>query len=468
MGSISTEPMECAYPSGMRQFRPEMLLFFIGLMVSWRGSLPLLEPEESRYAEIPRQMLEASSFVVPVLDGQAYLDKPPLLYWLVMLSYSVFGVSVFSARIVPTAIAAAIVPLVYRWGRHLGGGTAGWMAAAIILTIPDAVYRTPMLTMNGLLALTTTAAAAFGQMAFRSPSIDLRWGFASAVACGLGVLAKGPVAVILVSPLAVLFLSQRTPWRTAVVATIAYAGIVTAVAGPWFALVAAREPDFVRYFFWQHHVERTLHPFDHVKPCWFYLPQVVVGMLPWWPLCLAGLRYRCSSSAMPLLFAFFALAFFSFAGSKRPVYLVPMEPPLAVGLGVIAARVLTPRQRGIIVGMMAVGLALALVFWLPGYHRRFSIDDLFIPTDSLPLLIHAHAWPAAEFHRHEQLRYLDDAALAGLPEPRPDHSLGILTTPAQLSRVEQILRAKPGSIRICKNDVAAIVIWTSPTNSDHS
>jgi 4-amino-4-deoxy-L-arabinose transferase-like glycosyltransferase len=100
--------------------RPECLLLILGFIVNMRGTLPLLEPEESRYAEIPRQMLESGTFIVPLLDGQSYLDKPPLFYWLVMLSYSIFGDSVWSARIVPSLIAALIVPVVYRWARHLG------------------------------------------------------------------------------------------------------------------------------------------------------------------------------------------------------------------------------------------------------------------------------------------------------------------------------------------------------------
>ena len=70
------------------------VLFFGGV------SYPLLEPEETRYAEIPRQMLAEGRFIVPVLHGQPYYDKPPLLYWLVMASYSLFGVHDWAARLV--------------------------------------------------------------------------------------------------------------------------------------------------------------------------------------------------------------------------------------------------------------------------------------------------------------------------------------------------------------------------------
>ena len=437
----------------------------LGFIVNMRGTLPLLEPEESRYAEIPRQMLESGTFIVPLLDGQSYLDKPPLFYWLVMLSYSIFGDSVWSARIVPSLIAALIVPVVYRWARHLGGASAGLMAAAIWLTMPDAVYRTPMLTMNGLLALATTAAAAFGQFAIRTRRIDWRWGTASALACALGVLAKGPVAIVLVSPLLLPLVTHRASWRAAFGAIAIYASLVVLVAGPWFAIVSAREPDFLRYFFWKHHVERTLTPFDHFKPFWFYLPQLLLGSLPWWPLAFAGIRRRFPAAFFPLLMATFAMAFFSFAGSKRPIYLTPVYPPLAVGLGLIAVKVLSVRLRLAIVFAMAIGQALFFLLWLPGYHHRFSLDDLISPERSLHLVAHAHAWPAAEFRRHERLDYLSDDALDQLAEPTPGHSCGILTSPSQLSHVVRILAAKNGQFTIRKNEVSALVIW-SPAKSE--
>src|SRR5262249_28517147 len=81
---------------------------------------PLQEPEETRYAEIPRQMLAQGSWLVPVLHGQAYYDKPPLLYWLVMASYRIFGVHDWSARLVSSGIGFLGIAVVYGWGRAVG------------------------------------------------------------------------------------------------------------------------------------------------------------------------------------------------------------------------------------------------------------------------------------------------------------------------------------------------------------
>src|SRR5438105_6640263 len=87
-----------------------LLLLVSSLLFFCRLRTPLLEPEEARYAEIPRQMLHADRWVVPVLNGQDYLDKPPLFYWPVMGSYRVFGVHDWSARLVAGVIAVLTVP----------------------------------------------------------------------------------------------------------------------------------------------------------------------------------------------------------------------------------------------------------------------------------------------------------------------------------------------------------------------
>src|SRR5262249_14413049 len=108
------------------------LVLVAALLFFTRLTCPLLEPDEARYAEIPRQMLAEGRLVVPVLHGQAYWDKPPLLYWLVMGSYRVFGVHDWAARLVPCGAAFLCVLLTYGWGRRSLGPRAG-LAGALVL-----------------------------------------------------------------------------------------------------------------------------------------------------------------------------------------------------------------------------------------------------------------------------------------------------------------------------------------------
>src|SRR6476620_1423023 len=92
------------------------VVFVAAVLIVPRLPLPLLEPEEARYAEIPRQMLAHDRFLVPVRDGQDYLDKPPLFYWMVMASYRVLGVSVTAARLPAVVCAWLTLVVVLIWG----------------------------------------------------------------------------------------------------------------------------------------------------------------------------------------------------------------------------------------------------------------------------------------------------------------------------------------------------------------
>src|SRR5262249_41020720 len=110
------------------------LVLAAGLLFFARLDCPLQEPEETLYAEIPRQMLAADRLLVPVRHGQDYYDKPPLLYWLVMGAYGLCGVHDWAARLVPSAAAFLCVLVTYAWGKRAVGPRAA-LAGALILCL---------------------------------------------------------------------------------------------------------------------------------------------------------------------------------------------------------------------------------------------------------------------------------------------------------------------------------------------
>src|SRR5262249_61460083 len=130
----------------------------------WRGW------EGVRYAELPRQMLAADRWVVRVLHGQDYLDKPPLFYWLVMGGYRLFGVHEWAARLVAGLVGVLTVAVVYSWSRRVLGPGAGLAAALVLCLCPGVGYRGPGVALNGLLGLFTTAALPAGAIALRTPA----------------------------------------------------------------------------------------------------------------------------------------------------------------------------------------------------------------------------------------------------------------------------------------------------------
>lgn len=349
-----TKNEECRMQNGTAAFpfcilHSAFLLLMAAVLCFCRLQSPLLEPEEARYAEIPRQMLESNRWIVPTLHGQDYLDKPPLFYWLVMGSYSLFGVEDWAARLAAGLIAWLTVAVTYWWGHRALGPRAGLCAAMILALMPEYVYRGRMLTPNGLLALCTTIALAAGHIARLGPQLNRTFWLIAGIATGLGFLTKGPVALALVIPPLAL-----VGWLDRRLARVGWwwCGFVAAalvVSAPWFIAVSLSNPEFAGYFFWFHNIVRFTAPFDHAKPVWTYLPQLALGLLPWGILLLpliAWLRQRNARRPAALGFALMAcvwgLVFFSLSGSKRPVYLVPLLPPIALALGCMLDR-LMPR-----------------------------------------------------------------------------------------------------------------------------
>src|SRR5262249_4416789 len=155
-----------------------------------------------------------------------------------MASYRVFGVHDWAARLVPALVAVATVLLVFAWGSRAAGRWAGFLAALVLCLTPRFVYLGRMVTLDGLLCLWVTAALAAAHAAVAGPGFRRRWWVVSALACGLGVLTKGPVALVLVGvPVVLCRTVDRRACRPGLAAWLAYLALAGAVAAPWYLAV---------------------------------------------------------------------------------------------------------------------------------------------------------------------------------------------------------------------------------------
>jgi 4-amino-4-deoxy-L-arabinose transferase-like glycosyltransferase len=330
----------------LERFAPILPLAVAALLFFSRLHCPLLEPDEVRYAEIPREMLAAGHVLVPELHGEPYYHKPPLLYWLVMAADSACGVHDWAARLVPASCALLTVLLTYLWGRFTVGGRPAFAGALVLALSVRFVYLGRMLTMDGLLCLCVIAALAAAHGATREgPRLRRAAWLLSALACGLGILTKGPVALALVMPPVLCFqlLTTRAVWPRPA-AWAAYVAVALAVAAPWYVALCLHDPAFAREFFWTHNVVRYVAPLDHQKPFWYYVPDLLLGMMPWSLLLLplaailasrSVVVARCRPPALGLflLDAVWCVGFYSTAGCKRPGYVLPAMPPLSLAIG---------------------------------------------------------------------------------------------------------------------------------------
>ena len=327
--------------------RRTLFLFFLAvglLYFSALGTIPLLEPDEGRYAEIPREMLASGDFVTPRLNGVAYLEKPPLYYWGTAASLRIFGETEFGARGFTAAVSVAGILLTYWMGAALAGWRTG-LYSAIVLSTSLYYYVIGRLHAIDMTLAVLLAFSIFPGYLYHSGKSRRRsFLVLSYAAAGLAFLTKGLVGVVF--PLAVLVLWLIFAGRVREAAK-AFSppgiGLFLAVVLPWLVLVQGENPDFLWFFFIHEQFLRyTTKVHHHAGPFWYFLPVLLGGFLPW----VAFLRRVVISSRgtgeafLPredlvflLSWALFIFLFFSFSGSKLVTYIAPVFFPLAVLFG---------------------------------------------------------------------------------------------------------------------------------------
>ena len=294
----------------------------LGLLALWLLASawlrPLLLPDEARYGEVAREML-AGDRLVPLLNGLPFFHKPPLTYWVDMAGMALLGVSPFTARLGPLLgawLMGAALWLALR--RRHGPETAG-TGLLVLATCPffyiGAQYANHDMLVAGTLAvaLLCLARALEGgtpplrpadadrrrpALDRRWPAVDRRWLVAGWAACGLAVLAKGLIGIVLPALVIGPWLLAQRRWRD-LLALLHPLGLVVfvLVALPWYGLMQWRYPGFFDYFIVEQHFRRFAQTgFNNQQRWWFYLLVLPALTLPW-----AGWAWPAAKRAAALL-----------------------------------------------------------------------------------------------------------------------------------------------------------------------
>jgi 4-amino-4-deoxy-L-arabinose transferase-like glycosyltransferase len=317
------------------------------------GRSALSNPDEGRYAEIPREMLAADDYVTPRLNGVVYFEKPPLTYWLVAGALQLFGPGETAARATPALFGLLGVVLLYAAVRRTDGRNAAWWAALVLATSLLYFAHARILLVDMVVSVLLSAVLFCFFLGVREPAGPRRrrlfLGLYAAAA--LATLAKGLIGFLLPGAVMFLWLLLFNQWRRLRPLHL-FTGlpVFAAIAVPWHLLVAQRNPPWAWFYFVHEHWLRfTTTTHGRHEPWWFFLPIVILGLFPWAGFLGAGLRRataggwaRRESQAeawFPVLWAGFILLFFSASQSKLVPYVLPVFPPLAWLIGrAIAAR----------------------------------------------------------------------------------------------------------------------------------
>jgi len=303
------------------------------------GSYPLFDDNEGLYASVARNMLSSGQFIVPHLNGVPYLEKPPMLYWLMAGSMSIFGINEWAVRLIPALMFFATAAMMQRFlTRHTKSETAGFAAAIMMVT------SLPLLAMGRMILcdMTMTCFLSAALMQFydwytsaRKNHLLAFWAFLA-----LAVLSKGFVAVILAGgSIGVFLLWQRATFNEAR-KIVSLPGILLffIITAPWHIAAALQEPGFAWFYFINEHLYRFLNirePHDYYTgPLWYYLPRVLGYLVPWafcvWLFAAKDAAASTHVAAKRLLWSWlcFSLLFFSVSGGKANYYMIAGAPAL--------------------------------------------------------------------------------------------------------------------------------------------
>ncbi|MBP5530881.1 MAG: phospholipid carrier-dependent glycosyltransferase, partial [Lentisphaeria bacterium] len=326
----------------LRRFYPLLpALFFVVVYLLPLGFRTMIRPDEFRYAEIPREMLESGAWMRPRLDGVKYFEKPTLGYQLIALSMKVFGKNRFAVRLpsaLGTLIAAAMIWLILRREsreRFWPGAAAGmYLASALVLgTGTFAVLDAPFAG-----AVTVSIGAVY--LACRSPrrAECALYLAAAGAAAAVAFMLNGFLAFILPGMVAAAFLIWSREWKKLFVFPWLPLAIVLLIAIPWALAQHRADPDFWRYFFVEEHWKRfTSGTYDRkAQPFWYFFPVLLGGVMPAGLLWFAG-AVGCTKEwfkrpFVRFMICWFALPFLLFSASKCKLgtYILPCFPPLAL------------------------------------------------------------------------------------------------------------------------------------------
>ncbi|MEZ6065818.1 MAG: glycosyltransferase family 39 protein [Planctomycetaceae bacterium] len=250
-----------------------------------------------------------------------------------------FGFEDWAARLIPTFAGLVTILATYLYGTRALGHQASRLGTNVLILSLGFLYCSRFLVLDGLLTMFVTLSLYCAHLSIADRRFHRGYWAGAAVTCGLGLLTKGPVAMVLLLPplVAYAWISDRLRLLT-FRRWVGFLAIVAVIAGPWFAVLLSRNPEFARHFFWDHNIRRFFAGSFHERPIWYYVPVLFLGGMPWALLMipLAGFLFRrgeADRSQRPealgflLLAASWCVAFFSISKGSYPVH--PARRPAA-------------------------------------------------------------------------------------------------------------------------------------------
>jgi len=455
---------------------------FVLLYIIPLGVRPMVIPDEFRYAEIPREMLETGDWVVPHLDGLRYFEKPVLGYWLNAIGIAMFGENAFAIRFF-SALAAGIsaVILFFLARKYAGGYRMGIFAVVVFLTSSEVFSVGTISVLDSMFSMFLTAAMALFFFAHMEdvPRKRICLLVLSGISCGLAFLTKGFLAFAIPAVAVIPFLIWQR--RAKEIFRILWIPLVTAilVALPWCLMIHAREKGFWYYFFWTEHIHRLLSGDggQHPEPFWFFIPCILGGAFPWTfllPAALSGLkgtRFKDPLFRYAICWLLLPFLLLSASSGKLITYILPCFPPLAVIMSMALLqyfdagkkKAFTVAVKILLVIMVAIMIALILTQTIPTsfrvYEQQETMKVVLMAIGFLAyILLLFCAARAADFRKKLAFFAIGPTVLMFCGHFSMPNQLRDAKAPGEFLQHNRY-RVHPDTVLVSDNDLTSSICW---------
>ncbi len=345
----------------------------------------LWEPDEPRFAQVAREMIETGDFVMPHRNGNPYPDKPPFYFWTIALSGFVAGSVTPSAALIPTAVAGVMtILLTFLLALRLTGDRRLALMSAVILATTVKIYWQASHAQIDMVLTCLTTFSLYLMILWEQEDKNV-WLILAWAVMGIAVLTKGPVGLII--PLGSMLVyrkwADRGKWRR----LFPYAGLTAfvLVVGSWLVLliyqgVSNGETAYLQNILFKQNVVRFANSWHHHQPVYYFMKVILHDSFPWTAflvaLILTRWPFRNLDEKERFVFSiiFFTMIFFSIPMGKRGLYILPLYPAVAIGIAMLLHERVHERAVGIASRFTAVililtGLALVITW-------RYSATDV--------------------------------------------------------------------------------------------
>lgn len=365
--------------------------------------MPYMDPDEARYVEIPREMMQLRHYIIPYLNYTVYLEKPPLYYWMNIIALKIFGFNDFAGRFWTVTISLIGVFLNYKFAKKLiNQKTAFWSSLVLASSLYYFVIgRLNLIDMTNafFIAMSTYAGYLYLKTNKRHFVYLMYAGMA------LGFLSKALIGIIF--PFAILFLwsilARRFKSFFKLISPVGIA-IMLALCLPWIYMAGKQLSDFYYYFFLKQEFLRYLEPLEHTQPIWTFIPVVIFGFLPWIVFVFSLFKaYKANKFhdiekndlIFLLTFVSFIFVFYSLSESKLVTYVAPLFFPAAIILGNLISKIdtINKKDKYVNLGLYSIFFVALIAFCFVQNVYMSKVTWFLLIAPTALILIALALWP---------------------------------------------------------------------------